>query len=116
MTVINVLKKSNNIISIECKGHTGFARLGKDIVCSAVSSILGSCLLGLKEVVKINVEHKQNDKIGYFFVKIQENIPKEKMEKAQVLLQTTILSLIEISESYKDFVTVNKIGGLKWDI
>ncbi|MDD4685768.1 MAG: ribosomal-processing cysteine protease Prp [Clostridia bacterium] len=113
MTIINILEKNNNIISIECKGHSGFARSGKDIVCSAVSSILGACLLGLKEVVKINVEHKQNDKIGYFLVKIQDGVSEQLMEKAQILLQTTILSLIEISQDYKDFVTVNKIGGLK---
>lgn len=113
MTVIKVLKKNNNILSLELKGHTGFAEMGKDIVCSSVSSIIGACLLGLNEVVKIKPEHKQNEKKGYLFLRIDENLPKDQMEKSQILLQTTVLSLIELAESYKDFITVEITGGSK---
>lgn len=110
MTVIKIFKEKNNILSLECNGHTGYAEAGKDIVCSAVSTILGSCFLGLAQVVKINLEHKQNEKKGFFSLKIGKNVPKEQMERAQILLETAVLSLMELANSYKNFITVQFIG------
>ncbi|MDD3397579.1 MAG: ribosomal-processing cysteine protease Prp [Clostridia bacterium] len=111
MTVVKIFKKNNNIISLELTGHTGYAENGKDIVCSSVSSIVGSCLLGLNQVVKIKAEHKQNEKKGYFSLRINENISANQMEKAQILLQTAVLSLMELAESYRNFITVQFTGG-----
>jgi len=110
MTVIKIIKEKNNFIKLECSGHTGYAEAGKDIVCSAISTLLGSCLLGLEKVVKIKTEHKQDEKKGFFSLELKKDISKNKMKEAQILLKSTVLSLIEISETYKNFITVQIIG------
>ena len=55
MTNIKILKKNNNIVSFEISGHTGYADVGKDILCSAISAISQSACLGITKVLKINV-------------------------------------------------------------
>ena len=57
--MIKVLKKNS---LIEIKGHSNYDTLGKDIVCSAVSSIVTTTING---IISINEEaisyHYQND-------------------------------------------------------
>ncbi|MDD2226970.1 MAG: ribosomal-processing cysteine protease Prp [Clostridia bacterium] len=109
MTTIKIFKQKKMIISIECSGHSGYAEKGSDIVCSAISAIIGTCYLGLKNVVKAEFKHSQDDEKGYFLIKINENLDTILMEKAQIILQTTVLSLTELSKDYKKFVTIKLI-------
>ena len=37
MINITIIKKNQDIITIEAKGHSGYALAGSDIVCSAIS-------------------------------------------------------------------------------
>ena len=49
MIRIKLTKKDNVIEKVEIKGHADYADYGKDVVCSAVSSIACTALLGLIE-------------------------------------------------------------------
>ena len=108
MINIKIFEKSNIILGIECSGHSGYAEFGSDIVCSAVSSIVGSCLLGLTKVLGAPLLHKQDDKNAYFKLMLKENYQDEKV---QVLLKTTKLSLQEIANDYKKYIAIEIIGG-----
>jgi len=109
MTTIKIFKQKKMITSIECSGHSGYAEKGRDIVCSAISAIIGTCYLGLKNVVKAEPKHSQDDENGYFLIKINQKLDTILMERAQIILQTTALSLTELSKDYKNFVTVKFI-------
>ena len=106
MINIKIFEKSNKILGIECSGHSGYSEYGSDIVCSAVSTLVGNCLLGLKQVIGVKVEHKQDDNNAYFKLMLKEEKPE-----AQMLLQTTVLSLQNIAKQYKKYITIEKIGG-----
>ena len=54
MTNIQIKTKNNNIVAFTVSGHTGYDNYGKDILCSAVSSITQSACLGIIKVLKIN--------------------------------------------------------------
>ena len=57
--MIKVLKKEN---LIEIKGHSNYDTLGKDIVCSAVSSIVTTTINGIISINKDAINyHYQND-------------------------------------------------------
>lgn len=106
MTIIKILKNDNKILGIECSGHCGYAEKGADIVCSAISSIMGTCHLGLERIAEAEPEFLQDDNQGYLLLKIKKNLNKEHMQIAQTILQTTVLGLSELSKDYKDFIKI----------
>ena len=52
MIKIIIKTDEDKIIGYNVFGHANFAPKGKDIVCSAVSSITQNSLLGFKRIVK----------------------------------------------------------------
>lgn len=64
MVKIIIRKNSLNCIEgIKVTGHANYAKHGEDIVCAAVSVLAQTTLLGLVEVLKINVDYKIDE--GY---------------------------------------------------
>ena len=106
MTNIKVTKNQGNIIKIECNGHSGYAEAGADIVCSAISSIMCSCHLGLVQVLGLKVQVETKQKQG--FMKIELKKPDYANQNAQILLKTAELSLIEIAEDYSKFARIQQ--------
>lgn len=105
MIKIKIYQKSNKIYGLECSGHSGYAEIGSDIVCSAVSSLVCACHLGFLEVANAKFEHKQNDKNAYFKL-----ILKQDNQIAEAILKTTVLSLEQIAKDYKKYVAITKQG------
>ena len=104
MTVIKINKQNNQIISVECNGHAGFADNGQDIVCSAISSLTQGCALGLLKVANINIEISKDDKTGYYKIQIPNNISKNQREQANTLLNTLELCLKDLQKGYSKYI------------
>lgn len=103
-----VAKKDSegNITEISASGHAGYAKHGKDIVCSAVSTLFQSTLIGLMEVVKADVYYKIDD--GEMLIRPNDkNINKDIIN---ALLDTLELSLKVISEDYPKYLNVTRGG------
>lgn len=105
MTEIKILKINNQIISVECNGHTGFDEFGKDILCASISSLIQGCALGLLKVAEIkNLQIQKKDTDGYYKITIPSNISKEQQEKANVLLNTLELCLKDFVKGYPKYI------------
>ncbi len=100
MTKIFVYKKEKLICGFEVAGHSGFAEEGQDIVCSAVSTATQMALVGLKEVLKLDVKQKLGD--GFLAVSLKE----EDIEKqaVQTLLRAMEETLKSIAKQFSRFV------------
>ena len=107
MINILVLKDKENIITIEATGHSGYAESGSDIVCSSVSTLLQSLINGLIEVVKAEPKYMIDEDIPHLSVSISQ-LPADKMHDAQLLMRTTYLSLVDISNSYAKFIKIKE--------
>ena len=106
MTKIKFYKSNNKFIGLECKGHSGYAESGFDIVCSAISALVGSLHLGLRKVLKIKDLHfKQDDNSGYFYIKITNF---ENIRQSQILFETIFETLKEIQADYPKFVEIKQ--------
>ena len=93
MTKITIFKKNEKIWAFQVKGHTGFAESGNDIVCSAISTATQMALVGLKEVLKLDVESDIKD--GYMQVKLlQDNA------QAQAILCSMEKTLADTAKNY----------------
>lgn len=93
MIKIIIKTDEDKIIGYNVFGHANFAPKGKDIVCSAVSSITKTALLGLKELLKKDIEFEQDNGL----LRVQINNPDK---DSNLVLETMLLGLKEIEKIY----------------
>lgn len=106
MIEISISYKGNKIKEVVCSGHSGYAEKGKDIVCSAVSAIVQTALLGLIEISEEKVLYNRKD--GYLkFV-----CPSAKSEKEDIrqdaILKTMYLGLRDMQNGYKALIRMEE--------
>ena len=88
--------RNNNILSISINNHALVGREAilagdaYDMVCNSVSVLSQSVIIGLDEVLKLNVNYEVSD--GYLALDLKGFSPEE-IEQAQVLLKTFEKSL-----------------------
>ena len=107
MINILIIKSKQNIVTIEATGHSGYAEEGSDIVCSAVSTLMQNLANGLTEVVKADAKVIVDEDIPHLSVTLCE-VNQDKIKFAQMLMQTTILSLKEIANGYSKFIKIKE--------
>jgi hypothetical protein len=97
---------SGDIIGFEVSGHSGYAEAGKDIVCAAVSAIVQTAILGLTDVVGIEVVYDQRP--GEVRCSVPEGLSQGLREKANIVLETMLCGLKSIQEGYGTYIKVEE--------
>ncbi len=93
MTTVTVTRKSGHIYKVKASGHSGYAAEGSDIVCAAISALTQGAVLGLKKVAAVKVTESESE--GKLEFEISEY-----NDATDAILETMLLSLKDISESY----------------
>ena len=94
--MIKVFIKNN---SITLKGHANFADYGKDIVCSACSSIVITTVNGILALKKGSLDYLVSKKGMTINVKIDD-------ETTQILLNNMVSLLRELEGNYPNNIEV----------
>ena len=105
MTTVTVFTRNGAIESVESKGHAGYARSGKDVVCAAVSVAVQSGLAGLCEVAKVEVKTKEGE--GYLRYEIGGQDAKRVDVKA--ILETVRVTVRSIAKQYPRYVKLEEV-------
>lgn len=95
MTKITICEKNGMIWAFQVKGHSGFAETGNDIVCSAVSTASQMAVVGLKEVLGLDVLLDIKD--GYLHLELNK---EEEWKKAQDILMAMKKTLEDVAKNY----------------
>lgn len=112
MTKVKITKLNNNITELECDGHTGYGVSGEDIVCSALSSIVQTAVLGVIAVAGINAGVTRDDNKGYLKLTIPNNIDDSQRHDANVILETLLCGIGDLYEGYSDFIELEVIDNV----
>ncbi len=100
MIQITISRTSTGRISAcTIEGHADYDEPGYDIICAAVSAISCTAIVGLQEVSKTVGQYE--NRIGYALIR-----PYVDDEGGQVILETMVLGLSEISRQYPAFVNI----------
>lgn len=104
MIKISIIRNDGGFIrGFTVKGHAGYARRGRDIICSAVSALAYTAAGALKEMAGID---GYTERRGYMKCEVPADISGSDKEKAEVILKTIVLGFKQIEHSYKGFVSV----------
>lgn len=98
MIKIKVIKNDNQINSIEIKGHAGYGKYGRDIVCAAVSSIVTTTINGLLRLDDKCLTYKDDNDLFVVILKHDHTI--------DVLLENMIELLKELERNYKKYIKI----------
>ena len=109
MTKIKFFKVQDGYNGFECSGHTGYASLGRDILCAAISSVTQACVIGITKVLNINAKVKRDDNSGYLKIELPKNINKDNFNKSQVLFDTLYISILDLMEGYSKYISMEVI-------
>ncbi len=96
--MISVLKEKNKI---EITGHSGYDTIGKDIVCSAVSSIVTTTINGIISI--------DEDAISYHYQDDKMLIELKKSDEITLKLIDNMLDLLEkLSKDYPKNIRIKE--------
>ena len=100
MIRITIYTKSNKFTGLVSEGHADYDEYGKDIVCSAISSITQSLAIGILKILKLKAKYKVDEDRGYLELRLPEIKDELMNEKVNVLFLTTIESLKDFEKGY----------------
>lgn len=107
MIKITLISDGDAIKEVEVQGHSGYADTGSDIVCSAVSAITQTALIGLIDTSgKKRVLYDRRD--GYLrFVCPTPNTETEAIRQ-RAILDTMKLGLKDLLGGYKAYIKMEE--------
>lgn len=106
MTNVTIERKYGSIKRIVCDGHTNYGEAGEDIVCSALSSIVQTALMGILIVAGVNAKFERNDEKGYLSIEIPDELSEEKQHDVDVIMNTMSLGISDLNEGFSDYIEV----------
>ena len=110
MIGIYIVRNNNGKIDgFEVSGHSGYANKGEDIVCAAVSAIVQTAVMGIYDVISIDIIYTQRD--GYAKFELPSELTLEQKRAAHVILETMFVGLKSIEMQYGSFVFIEESGG-----
>lgn len=97
MTTVIVKKNVNGEYKgFTCKGHSDFARNGKDIVCAAVSMLVINTINSMEELAKEDMDVSSDEESGYIDCLFKGGLS----EKGKLLMDSMILGLSDVEKRY----------------
>ena len=91
-----------NITGFECRGHSGYAESGSDIICAAVSILASTCVNALETVAGVIPEAEAKDGL------MRMSLPQNAGYDAQVILRAMEQGLRDVAESYPQYLQLTE--------
>ncbi len=111
VTVKVMIAPDGDVKEFTVSGHADFKTHGKDIVCSAVSVLTQTAVLGLLRIAEADIDYKIDE--GYLYCKLNNNLSEMQAIKAQAILKTMYEGIKNIRESYSKYIIIlEKRGGV----
>lgn len=105
MTNVKFFKRSSFYTGFLIEGHAmpRESEAQIDLICNSISVISQTTLIGILEVLHIDVKYEIHD--GYMNLTLDNNSDDD-IKNCQVLMETMLLGLQSIEFSYGDYIKV----------
>ncbi|HBG22087.1 MAG: ribosomal-processing cysteine protease Prp [Syntrophaceticus sp.] len=103
--------KDSELYGFLVRGHAGYAPVGADIVCAAVSTLVLTAAAGLKHFLTLDplIEERAKDSSDiYVKLILPEDLTEDERRSAQVILETMELGMRGISGNYGKYLEVRR--------
>jgi len=105
MIKVNICKdKAGSIRSFVVRGHSGYAREGRDIICSAVSAVAFTAAGAIESLVGIHDFFEE--KYGFMTCVLNMELSPESRHDADIIMATAEIGFKQIELAYPKYVKV----------
>ena len=105
MIDVTVLRAGGETFGFTSSGHAEYDEYGRDIVCSAVSALTQTCVLGLTKVVGIDAGVSISEETGITCI-LDRGASKKQRREAQLLFDTLVMGLFSIESAYPNTLNI----------
>lgn len=109
MITVSFKLEGARIVGFTCRGHSGFASEGEDIVCAAVSSVVRMTECAVNDVAGAEAQTSVDPADASVSLFLPKEADKETEEICQAVLTAMMISLSKISEEYPENITVLEV-------
>ena len=106
MTHVTFFRTGKHLYGFDCTGHAGYAEAGEDIVCSAISVLTQTAVIGLTEVAHLPADVSVTD--GHLCCVVSRDMDDPQQEEADLLLNTLLKGLHAVDESYPGYLKIRE--------
>jgi len=107
MTKVKVFMSEQGISGFEITGHTGYAERGQDIVCTAISALGQTAVMGLTEVIGVSCSVEIRD--AFLACHLPRVMSPELWQHSQIVLRTLAKGLTAIQAEYPDYLSIREV-------
>ena len=95
-------RPDGRIVGFEIKGHSGFDRAGRDIVCAAASVTAYNAVGALGELAGATDCHIEEP--GYMRIELPGGLEGDRGRTADIIMNTSYIGFKQIQGSYPDYL------------
>ena len=106
MTTVTFHSAAGPIDGFVVEGHSGYAESGSDIVCAAISSVVGMTECTVNEVLGLAAPVKVREKDGYVSLRLPGGLGQANERTCQDLLTGMMVYLQALGENYPENLIV----------
>lgn len=104
MITVTLLTEHGQPVGFTCRGHADYADFGSDIVCSAVSAVAETAVIGITEVANITAGVSVSD--GDLHCIVEKDATRKQLEDAALIMKTMIAGLSAIDKAYPNTLKI----------
>ena len=110
MIRVKIERSSADHSILDCKvdGHANYANPGQDIVCAGVSAVTVGTVNAIEALLGIQLE--SDVETGLLHFTVPQPIDQELSAKVQLLLESMVVMLQSIRESYGKYISIQDIN------
>ena len=109
MTTVTFHSEGSRLVGFECKGHSGYAPEGEDIVCAAITSAVRLTECAVNDVLGLEAQVKVNEQDASLTLKLPRNLEGEADQVCQTLLAALMVYFVQLQEEYPQHINVMEV-------
>ena len=99
--------EDGRISGFSVSGHSGYAEAGEDIVCAAVSAVVGMAEATINDVCGAKAKVRVKDEQARVTLTLPASCDEE--ESVQAVLAGMMLTLLSMRDDYPDYIEVLEV-------
>lgn len=105
MIEVYLKTKEKKIVGFQVSGHAGYAEIGKDIVCAAISVLSYNAINTLEEIIKLKEEIKYTIDDNFIDLEINpEKLSEDKMHDTQLTMRSFEMGVTSVLREYQEMI------------
>lgn len=103
MIKVSFYEINGSVVRVRTVGHSGYAESGSDIICAAVSTLVQTAFLAIKDL-GCGVSYERNEKSAMFDFKVTD--VGDKQHDVNVVMRALYVGLNDLQTGYGEYITV----------